>query len=159
MANEIRLKNIAGANFTITLADGTAGLASGSARASASVDNSLTDYPGAWISLRITSGATAPTAGALYEVYLLQHNGTIGTDGWVGTNAPITIQNAPLIGTITVTATAATAFFAVKLDTAVSGGGLGTTWGIAIKNASGQAISATAADHIASYEYYVPEVQ
>lgn len=152
MPNEIKLKNIAPANFTITLA----GLPSGSARASASVDNSITDYPVAIVDLKITSGAIAPTAGALYEIYLLRHNGTIGDDGWVGTDAPITIENAPMLGTIVVTATAAKAFYG-KFDT--SNFILGSTWGIAVKNTSGQALSATEADHIKSYRYHIPEIQ
>ena len=152
MANEIKSKNIAPANFTITLA----GLANGSAQASASVDNSITDYPVAIVDLKIVSGAVAPTAGTLYEVYLLRHNGTIGDDGWVGTDAPITIENAPMLGTIVVTATAAKAFTG-EFDT--SNFILGSTWGIAVKNASGQALSATEADHIKSYRYHVPEIQ
>ena len=152
MPNEIKLKNIAPANFTITLA----GLASGSARASASVDNSITDYPVAIVDLKIVSGAVAPTAGTLYEVYLLRHNGTIGDDGWVGTDSVIIIENAPMLGTIVVTATAAKAFTG-KFDT--SNFILGSTWGIAVKNASGQALSATEADHIKSYRYHIPEIQ
>ena len=153
MANEIKVKNIAVANITISLA----GLTSGSARASASLDNSVTDYPGAKISLKITSGAVAPTAGALYEMYLLRHNGTMGTDGWAGTDVAITIENAPIIGTIVVTATAAKAFY-VEVDT-TSAGILGATWGIAIKNASGQTLSTTEGDHLKTVEYYVPEIQ
>ncbi|MFH0972752.1 MAG: hypothetical protein V1768_02035, partial [Patescibacteria group bacterium] len=107
MANEIKLKDIASANITITLAN----LANGSARASASLDNSITDYPAAIIFLKVTSGAVAPTAGTLYEIYLLKYNGTMGTDGWVGTDTAIVIENAPMLGTIVVTATAAKAFY------------------------------------------------
>ena len=153
MASEIKLKDIARATFTITLAS----LATNSARASASVDNSVTDYPAAIVNLKITSGATAPTAGALYEVYLLRYDGVIGTDGWTGIDAAITIENAPLLGTIVVTATASKAFYA-EFDTSVLGA-LGRTWGIAVKNASGQALDATEANHIKGYSYYVPEVQ
>lgn len=153
MANEIKLKNIASANFTITLA----GLANGSARASASVDNSTTDYPFALVQLRITSGATAPTAGTLYEIYLLRRDANIGTDGWAGTDAAITIENAPMLGTIVVTATAAKAFYG-EFDTTVLGA-LGPTVGIAVKNSSGQAFSATEADHIKDYTFMVPEIQ
>ncbi|MBU1871168.1 hypothetical protein KKF17_03570 [Patescibacteria group bacterium] len=153
MASEIKLKDIAVANFTITLA----GLANGSARASVSIDNSTTDYPMAMVHLKITSGAVAPTAGALYEVYLLRYNGTIGTDGWVGTDTAIVIENAPMLGTIVVTATAAKAFYGEFDTTAI--GILGATWGIAVKNSSGQAISATETDHIKTYKSYVPEIQ
>jgi len=152
MPNEIKLKDIAVATFTITLAS----LATGSARASASVDNSTTDYPGANVFLKIVSGAVAPTAGTLYEVYLLKHDGTIGTDGWAGIDAAIIIENAPMLATIVVTATTAKAFY-VEIDTACMGD-LGATWGIAVKNSSGQALSATETDHRKAYKYYVPEI-
>lgn len=153
MANEIRLKNITRATFTITLAS----LANGAARASASIDNSTTNYPAALVNLRIRSGTVAPTAGSLYEVYLLRHDGTIGTDGWTGANSAITIENAPLLGTIVVTATANKNFFG-EFDTSALGA-LGRTWGIAIRNTSGQALNATEANHAKGYSYYVPEVQ
>ena len=151
MANEIRTKNIAEAAITITLAS----LANAASRASLALDNSTTDYPAALISLDIQSGTSAPTAGAVYEVYLLRDVGTIADDGWGGTDAAITIENAPLLGTIVVTATASKHFYGI-FDTAPLGP-LGPTWGIAVKNVSGQALNAAA--NAAYAMYCVPEVQ
>ena len=153
MASEIKLKNITEATFTITLAS----LATASARQSTLLDNSTNDYPAALVFLKITSGAAAPTVGTLYEVYLLRKGSTIGDDAAGATDAAITIENAPLLGTIVVTATAAKAFYGV-FDTA-SLGPLGPSFGIAVKNSSGQALSATEGDHYKGYILYVPEVQ
>lgn len=155
MASEIRTKPISSANFTITLAS----LASGSARASAKIDNT-NNYPAALVSLSIKSGGSAPTVGTLYEVYLLRYGvggGSVVDDSWGGTDAAITIENAQLLGTIVVTATTAKSFIGI-FDTAPLGP-LCTSWGIAVKNSSGQALSTTEGDHIKSYSYYVPEAQ
>jgi len=152
MANEIRTKNIAQAGFTITLAS----LANGSARQSTLNTNS-NNYPAALINLKITSGGSAPTAGAVYEVYLLRSDGAIADDNAGASDAAITIENAPCIGTIVVTATTAKAFYGV-FDTSPYGP-LGPTWGIAVKNSSGNALSTTGGDHDYNYSYYVPEIQ
>jgi hypothetical protein len=154
MANEIRIKPITKANFTITLAS----LANGSARQSTLLTNS-SNYPGAIIYLKITSGASAPTAGTVYEVYLIRadETPTIADDNAGASDAAITIENAPLIGTIVTTATTAKAFYGV-FDTA-SLGPLGPKWGIAIKNSTGNALSATEGNHGYEYVYYVSEVQ
>lgn len=153
MANEIKTKNIARAAFTITLAS----LANGSARQSTLLDNSTTDYPAALVNIKITSGGAAPTVGTVYEVYLLRTDGTVADDAAGASDAAITIENAPILGTIVVTATAAKAFYGV-FDTSRLGP-LGPTWGIAVKNSSGQALSTTEGDHSYGYSYYVPEIQ
>jgi hypothetical protein len=152
MANEIRTKDIASAGFTITLA----ALANAAARQSTLLSNS-NDYPAALIFLKISSNASAPTAGAVYQVYLLRSDGTIADDAAGASDAAITIENAPLLGTIVVTATANKAFYGV-FDTAPLGP-LGPTWGIAVKNSSGQALHGTEGNHDYNYVYYVPEVQ
>uniref|UniRef100_A0A6M3IYH8 Uncharacterized protein n=1 Tax=viral metagenome TaxID=1070528 RepID=A0A6M3IYH8_9ZZZZ len=152
MPSEIRQKDIASANFTMTLAS----LLNGSARQSTLVSNS-SDYPAALIGLKITSGATAPTAGSLYSVYLLRDIGTVVDDGAGASDTAITIENAPLLGTIVVTATINKAFYGV-FDT-WSLGPLGPTFGIAVKNSSGQALNATEANHVKEYIFYVPEIQ
>lgn len=157
MANEIRTKNIAKATFTLTLAS----LANASARQSTLIDNSSNDYPAALIFLKIKSGGTAPTAGKVYEVYLIRGNDPASSDyrsdGAGASDAAITIENAVLLGAIVVTATANKVFYG-EFDTAPLGP-LGPEWGIAIKNNSGQALNATEADHYKGYSYYVPEVQ
>lgn len=152
MPNEIRTKPITRATFTITLAS----LANAAARQSTLITNS-NNYPAALVRLKITSGGVAPTVGTVYEVYLLRGDGTNATDGAGASDAAITLENAPLLGTIVVTATTAKAFYG-EFDTAPFGL-LGTSWGIAVKNSSGQTISTTEGDHVKSYEYYVPEVQ
>ena len=150
--SEIRTKFDASTAFTITLAS----LANGSARQSTLLTNS-SNRPGALIYVRIKSGTVAPSANSVYEVYLLRSDGTITEDGAGANDASITIENAPLLGTILVTATTTKNFYGV-FDTATLGP-LGSIWGVAIKNSSGQAFSSTEADHAVRFSYYVPEAQ
>jgi hypothetical protein len=152
MANEIRIKPIATATFTITLAS----LANAAARQSTMVSNS-SNYPAALIHLDIESGTNAPTVGTVYEVYLLRSDGTTADDNAGASDAAITIENSRLLGTIVVTADANKHFYGV-FDTAPLGP-LGASWGIAIKNSSGQALHGTEGNHRKAYVYYVPEVQ
>jgi hypothetical protein len=152
MASEIRTKMIASAAFTITLDS----LASGSARQSTLLSNS-NNYPAANIYVCLQSGASAPVAGALYEVYLIRSDGTITDDGAGASDAAITIENSPLLGTIVVTASTNKSFYGV-FDTS-SFGPLGSTWGIAIKNGTSQALHASVSTNAVRYSYYVPEAQ
>lgn len=155
MASELRIKTDASAAFTITLAS----LADGSARQSDMIDNT-TNRQGALVYLRIKSGASAPTAGTVYEVYLLRGDAAtpnVTDDGAGETDAAITIENAQLLGAIKVTNDAAKNFYGV-FDTWPLGP-LGPTWGIAVRNKSGQALSATEADHVKRYTSYVVEAQ
>lgn len=157
MPNEIKTKNITKATFTLTLAS----LANGSGRQSTLIDNSSNDYPAALVFLKIKSGGTGPTAGAVYEVYLIRGNDPSSSDyrsdGAGASDAALTIENATLIGTIVVTNTANKVFYG-EFDTAPFGP-LGPEWGIAVKNSSGQALHGTEGDHYKGYVYYVPEVQ
>lgn len=156
MANEVRTKPIAKATFTLTLAS----LASGSGRQSTMVANS-SNYPAAIVTIRIKSSASAPTVNTTYDVYLLRgddaSSSTYRTDNAGASDAAVTIENAPLLGSIVVTATANKSFYA-DFDTSPLGP-LGPEWGIAIVNRSGQALSATEGDHLKGYLYYVAEVQ
>ena len=155
MANEVRTKLDAEADFTITLAS----LANGSARQSTMVVNSLL-RPAALIYLRIPSGAAAPTAGTTYEVYLLRGDGNgtpYRTDNAGASDAAITLENAQLLGTMAVTATASKNFYG-DFDTWPLGP-LGNNWGIAVKNNSGQALNATGGNFYARYTLYLPEIQ
>ena len=155
MANDIKHAFQTKASFTITLAS----LASGSARQSTLVTNTSPGYPAALIILKIQSGGTGPTAGAVYEVYLLRadETPTNGDDGLGASDAAITIENANLLGTIVVTNTTNKNFYGV-FDTAPLGP-LGPKWGIAIKNSSGQALNATEGNHSKQYIYYNPQIQ
>jgi hypothetical protein len=154
MANEIRTKFDAVANFTITLSS----LASAAARQSTIVANA-NSRNAAVIYLRIESGGTAPAAGTVYEVYLLRDDGvtTLRTDNAGPTDAAITIVNAQLIGTIVVTNNLNT-YFTADFDTAPLGP-LGPKWGIAVKNSTDQVLNATEGNHIKEYAYYLPEIQ
>jgi len=153
MPNEIRTKPITKANFTITLAS----LANATARQSTLLTNS-SNYPGALLYFRIKSNA-APTAGSVYEIYLLRadETPTLADDNAGASDAAITIENSPLLGTIVLTATATKNFYGV-FDTSVLGP-LGPKWGIAVKNSSGQTVSTTEGDHGYEYVYYLPEIQ
>ena len=144
--------------MTITLAQ----LANAAARQSDLLDNSTTDYPAAWVYCSIASGATTPTAGAVYEAYLLRGNAAPASKTYADDNAgtgdaSITIENAPLLGNVVVTATTTKRFYGA-FDTSTLGP-LGPSWGIAIKNSSGGSIHATAGSTEVSYAYYVPEIQ
>jgi len=153
MANEIRTKLDAWANFTITLA----ALASGGARQSSIVANS-NKRQAALINLIIQSG-NAPAAGTIYEVYLLRGDGvpTYRTDGAGAVDAAIVVLNAQLLGTIVVTNNANTNFYG-DYDTAPLGP-LGTQFGIAIKNGTDQPMNAAEANHVKEYALYLPEIQ
>lgn len=154
MANEIRTKFDAVQNFTMTLA----GMATNVSRQS-TVINNATKRGAALIYLRIRSGANAPTAGTVYECYLIRGDGAGGyyTDGAGAADAAIVIVNAQLLGTMVVFASANQYFYG-DFDTAPLGP-LGPTWGIAVKNATDQSLSNTEADHLKEYAYYLPEVQ
>lgn len=152
MANLIHTKDAVAATFTLTLAS----LANAGARQS-DMETNNNNNPAALIHLRIKGGGTGPTAGSVYEVYLLRSDGTIADDGAGASDAAITIENAPLLGTIVLTNDVDKNFFGT-FDT-MPLGPLGNSWGIAVKNASGQTVSTTEGDHRKSFVYYVPEVQ
>jgi hypothetical protein len=152
MSSDILLIDQTEASLTQTLAS----LADASARQSTLVTNSG-NYPAALIGYKITSGSTAPTAGAAYLIYLIRDIGSVADDGAGASDAAITIENAPLIGTIVVTNNANKAFYGI-FDTAPLGP-LGPTWGTAVKNESGQALNSTEGNHLKKYVYYNPQVQ
>ncbi len=163
MPSQIPIQHVATKQtFTITLAS----LAAAAARQATLLNNNANPvagrgWPAALIWLKIKSGAVAPAAGKVYEVYLIRGDDpsalTLADDGAGTTDAAITIENANLLGTIIVTNTAAKNFYGV-FDTSPLGP-LGPYWGIAIKNATDQALDATEANHVKEYMYYDPEAQ
>lgn len=157
MAREIQTKLNTWTNFTITLAS----LANGSARQSTIVANTSTTTGrrrAALVFLKITSGGSAPTNGAIYELFMLRGDDSGNrTDGAGASDAAITIQNAQLIGTLACTATT-NAAFQDMFDTAPLGQ-LGTEWGIAVRNSSGQALNGTGGNFTNRYAMYLPEIQ
>jgi hypothetical protein len=131
--------------LTITLAS----LANGAARQSTMVDNSTDMFQSALIFVKMTSGATAPTGGTTYTVHLIRRDDhaspNIADDNAAGSDAAIILENAPILGAVVLTNTSAKAFYGV-FDTSTLGP-LGKSWGIAIKNNSGQTVSTTPGDH------------
>lgn len=159
MARRIETAIAAKASFTMTLASLTAG----SARQSTMVTNDTAGtsrYPAAIVMFRIESG-TAPAAGNIYSIFLLRADAASGatyfTDNAGTSDAAITIENATLLGTIIVTATANKNFYG-DFDTAPLGP-LSTQWGCAVRNDTGQSLNATEGNHIKQYQLYLPEIQ
>lgn len=149
MAHEIQTKLDGWLNFTQTLAS----LANAAARQSTIVSNP-NNRPAALLDYRIESGAVAPTAGAMYEIFLIRGDGTRRTDNAGASDAAITVLNAQLIGTLQVTANTNTNFTDV-FDTAPLGK-LGTEFGTIVRNSSGQALNATEANHTKAYNLWLP---
>ena len=134
-ASDIKIATQSRAAFTISLS----ALSNGSARQSTLLTNTSPGYTAALIYLGIKSGGTGPTATTTYDVYLIRGDGTAADDAAGASDAAITIENAPLLGSIVVTATANKMFYGV-FDTSPLGP-LGPSWGIAVKNNSGQALA------------------
>lgn len=136
-----------------------ASLAAGAARQSAFIAND-DNRPSIKVTVKITSGAVAPTLGTIYEVWLLRRSAAGNADDDVGAvdaayPVPPTLpRNATLIGAISVTADADQAF----IGTFIAQGPLGDDYGIAIANRTDQAISATEADHNVTIEPFADEV-
>ena len=153
MANDILVEYGTLTDFTITLT----GLANGSGQSTASVDNTSTKHPFAKIFVEMTSGTSAPTAGATFDVYYLEHDDhgsdPVYTDNWVGTNASFTPENAVPLGAIVVDATTSKEFRG-QFDTKALGITLGPKWGIAVVNNSGTQASTTSGDSFARYLTY-----
>ena len=153
MANEIRTKTDTPVAITMSLA----GLANGVARQSTLFVNT-NSRPAAKITLRIKSNANPPADGSLIEVYLIQSDDTVNSDGAGETDAVIVCENAIRLGTIVVTATADKNFYGI-FDTANVTQCLGPKAGIIVKNVTGQSFSAIEADHYKTVMFYVPEIQ
>lgn len=155
MPNAIYTKTVARATMTITLA--SLANSSTAGRQSTMVSNS-TCYPAALVFVKLRTGASAPTAGSVIEVFLLRSDGATRTDGAGASDAALTIENAPLLGVVLVSTNTTAKDLYAEFDTAVLGP-LGDSWGIAIRNQSGTTLDSTAGNFIVAYQYYYPEVQ
>lgn len=153
MANIIQTKYDARAVMTITLANKGTGVA----QQSTLIDNTSLNRPGALIFLRWRSGSSTPTAGTTVGVYLIRKDGTNATDNAGTTDAVITIENAPLLGSIVVTNTTGKDFWG-EFDTGILGP-LSGTWGIAVRNNTGTTSDTTGGNFVLAYQTYYPEVQ
>jgi hypothetical protein len=147
---------------SVTLTQTLASLASGSARQSTVLNNGVLQRPAANVCYLIESGAVAPTAGAIYEIFLYRREdnttaaGTacVADDSAGIADAGITIENSQLIGTLVVTATTNKNFFGIF--TTANLGVLGPAWGTSVRNSSGQALNATEGNMRKAVQTYFP---
>lgn len=134
------------AAFTITLAS-LANSTAGVGRQSTLITGNTAGS--ALITCKFTTG-TSPTANTLVYVYLIRGDGTINDDNAGSSDAGITIINAPLLGTILVSAATSNATYYGVFDTKFLGS-LGSTFGIALVNSSGATANATGGNFAAQY--------
>lgn len=159
MANKVLDLFQASTAFTITL-DSLASSGTGGGRQSTLIDNSSAREIEARIFVKLTQG-TSPTANRGAYIYLITGDNIASgtkhrTDGAGATDAAITIQNAPLIGTMRNKASPATGDilygeFLVRIAA--------PEWGIVVAHDTGVALNTTAGNHWARYVLISPEIQ
>lgn len=132
--------------FTITLAS-LASSTTGVGRQSTLVTSNTAKS--ALIAVKFTVGTT-PTINTLVYVYLIRGDGTLNDDNAGSSDAGLTVINAPLLGTILVSATTSNTAYYGLFDTKFLGS-LGPTFGIAVVNSSGVTANATAGNFTAEY--------
>lgn len=103
----------------------------------------------ALIGVQVKMGTT-PTANSLVYVYLIRSDTSITDDGAGASDAALTVVNAPLLGTLLCPSSTTGQVLTGLFDTKQLGS-LGPTWGIAIVNATGAALDATAGSHAVHY--------
>jgi len=151
VSSEIRQKIGTSTDLTITLAS----IADGAGRICTQVDNSNLWVPAVYIHSEIKSGAVAPTAGAIYKFYLVRDDGQgYRSDGLGSADAAVSTEpeNARIVGSIVVTATANKVFYG---DFVIQDPGY--KWSLVFWNSSGEAINSTEADSYIRYSTAVPE--
>lgn len=156
MPSEIRSTYKTIVTPTITLAS----LANGAGRVSAIIDNTVTRAPMAMVFVRITTGGTAPTANSPVRVYIIRHSndGTLdlADNGLGSTDAALSTEPTAgeVLGSIIVTtatnATYTKTFLAYDLP---------PDYNIAVWNATGQALNATASNFAVQVLPIVMEAQ
>jgi hypothetical protein len=153
MAGDIKNKyGTSNQAITCSLAPGGTGLANGSARQSAAVDNSTNVFQDALVFVKVKTGASGVTATGTVNVYAVAtaDGGTTYTDGATGSDAAITMAvppNARLIGVINAVANATTYSGGPFSVAAAFGGVLPDHWAIVIENKTGGALDTTEANH------------
>jgi hypothetical protein len=154
MANEILDKFNTVTNVTLT----TTALTSANGQISAKVDNTTTRAGRMKVYWRIKT-ATAPTAGEVYKLYLIEednHATEFVSAGLTLGDADVTAEptSARLIDLITLTASGTTFFYG---QTTVHD--LPPTFGFVLWNASSQTASSTDTDCFVHYQLVTDEVQ
>jgi len=157
MPNELKDKFAVSTALTISLGS----LEDGSGRQSTLIDNTTARYQDLLIYVKLKCDTTtAPDADSTCELYLLRGDADASTehtsDGAGASDSAITVLNAPLVGVVRTKSSPAAGDvllgeFLVHRP--------GPTWGVAIVNRTGQALSATGGDHWVRYVGLNPEVQ
>lgn len=135
-------------------------VANAAGRICAVVDNTTVRAERGLVFVQIKTGASAPTAGSQYRVYLIRrsNDGTndISDDGLGTTDAAVSVEpaEAECIGSVTLTASANTTFKKSLILRDLS-----PKFSIVLWNASGQTVSTTSADHELQVLLMNPEVQ
>ena len=138
-----------------------ANMANGSANTSGVVTNDGTGgnphFNGTMVTVRIRTGSVAPSAGGAVNVYLLSFNdANEGTDDWDGTTTSgFVIDNAPLLGSLIVTAATNKDYVGVFDTTRL--GVLSQEFGIAIENRTGQTLDSSAPNHSVRHRFWTPD--
>lgn len=132
--------------FTITLAS-LANSTAGVGRQTTLVTSNKASS--ALIGFKFTTGTT-PTINTLIYLYLIRGDGTINDDNAGASDAGITIINAPLLGTLLISATTSNATYYGLFDTKFLGS-LGPTFGAAVVNSSGTTANTTAGNFLLEY--------
>jgi hypothetical protein len=111
---------------------------------SAIIDNTTTRAPMAMVFVKVTTGGTAPNTGTPIRVYLIRHSNdtTDLSDNGLGSTA-VTLTSEPISGEVlgAIVVTAATNTTYIKTFLAYD---LPPDFNIAVWNATGQALNATA---------------
>jgi hypothetical protein len=139
----------ASATITVTVAS----LASGSARASAAVDNSSNLFDDALVTLKIKTNAAGTSATGYCNIYAFASSnaGTYYSDGASGSDSAQTLtKNARLIGVMSTIANATT-YQSGPYSIAQAFGSMPRNWGIIVENQSGAALDSTGGNHDVNY--------
>jgi hypothetical protein len=138
---------------TITLGDGSAGLANGAYRQSSVVDNTTNKFVDALLGGFIRTGSVAPTVNSTIDVFVYgTYDGTNYTSGCSGSDAAYTADGEEdelrFLTAITVDTSTDTPYVFGPVSVAQAFGGvLPSKWGVVVRNGTGQALDVTAADH------------
>lgn len=143
----------------VTLTISLASLANAAGRISAVIDNTAVRAPAGFLFVRIRSGAVAPTANTPVKIYLIRRSnlGTDLADGALGTtDAAVAAEptNAEQIGSIVFPATAN-----LTIERSYPVYDLPARFSFVVWNALGQALSATAGDHVLQFVPVTMEAQ
>lgn len=151
MAIQITYAGATATTITVTLTS----LGSGAARQSAAVDNTSNRYLDAEVRVT-TKGASAANVTTLdvYAYGAAESTTPVYTDGASGSDAAFTAANrlnAVQVGQVVMNGTTAVTAGPWSLAQAF-GGNVPQKWGLIFVNNSGDALSATAGDHVVVYQ-------